>query len=56
MPQEQELIIIGGGQAGLAASYYAEQQQLDYLVLDAAEITGDSWRQRYDSLRLFTAA
>ena len=49
-----DLLIVGGGQAGLAASYWASQAGLRHLVLDAATRTGDTWRQRYDSLRLFT--
>ncbi len=49
-----DLIIIGGGQAGLAAAYYAKQHKLNYLVLESHGRVGDSWRNRYDSLTLFT--
>lgn len=49
-------IVIGGGQAGLATGYYLKQQGLDFVILDANERTGDSWRKRWDSLRLFTPA
>lgn len=49
-----DVLVIGGGQAGLATSYHLKQQGIDHLVLDASLQTGDSWRQRYDSLRLFT--
>jgi len=49
-------IIIGGGQAGLATGYYLKQQGRDFIILDASERTGDSWRKRWDSLRLFTPA
>ena len=49
-----DLVIVGGGQAGLAASYWASRAGLRHLVLDAAPRTGDTWRKRYDSLRLFT--
>lgn len=49
-------IIIGGGQAGLATGYYLKQQGRDFIILDASERTGDPWRKRWDSLRLFTPA
>jgi putative flavoprotein involved in K+ transport len=51
-----EAIIIGGGQAGLATGYYLQQQGGDFVILDASERIGDSWRARWDSLRLFTPA
>lgn len=49
-------IVIGGGQAGLAAGYYLSQQKKDFVILDSNERTGDTWRNRWDSLRLFTPA
>jgi putative flavoprotein involved in K+ transport len=51
-----DTIIIGGGQAGLATGYYLKQQSQDFVILDQNERTGDSWRKRWDSLRLFTPA
>jgi putative flavoprotein involved in K+ transport len=51
-----DAIVIGGGQAGLAAGYYLKQQERDFIILDANERIGDSWRKRWDSLRLFTPA
>jgi putative flavoprotein involved in K+ transport len=48
--------IIGGGQAGLAAAYYVKQRGRTLVVLDENERVGDSWRKRWDSLRLFTPA
>lgn len=47
-------IIIGAGQAGLAAGYHLLKSGEDFLILDAAKNIGDSWRKRWDSLRLFT--
>jgi putative flavoprotein involved in K+ transport len=47
-------IIIGGGQAGLAIGYYLKQQGVHFAILDSCNRTGDSWRNRYDSLTLFT--
>ena len=56
MPRSEQVhtLIIGGGQAGLAAGYFVKKLGLDCLILDAAARTGDSWRRRWDSLRLFT--
>ena len=51
-----DAIVIGGGQAGLAVAYHLSRQGADFLVLDAAAETGESWRTRWDSLRLFTPA
>lgn len=51
---DSDLIVVGGGQAGLAASYWASKAGLRHVVLDASPRTGDTWRNRYDSLRLFT--
>ena len=51
-----DTIIIGGGQAGLAVGYYLSQQGRDFVILEAHEQIGDSWRQRWDSLQLFTPA
>jgi putative flavoprotein involved in K+ transport len=47
-------IIIGAGQAGLAAGYHLLKAGEDFIIIDAAENIGDSWRKRWDSLRLFT--
>lgn len=51
-----DVVVIGGGQAGLAAGYHLKRAQLNFKILDAAERVGDGWRQRYDSLVLFTPA
>ena len=49
-------IVIGGGQAGLSVGYYLAQHHRRFLILDAGQRVGDPWRQRWDSLRLFTPA
>lgn len=49
-----DVLVIGGGQAGLAASHGLAKAGINFLVVDAALKVGDSWRQRYDSLALFT--
>ena len=51
-----ETVIIGGGQAGLATGYHLAKRDLPFVILDANERIGDSWRKRWDSLRLFTPA
>lgn len=51
-----ETLIIGGGQAGLAVGYHLTRQQQSVLILEAHERIGDSWRGRWDSLRVFTPA
>lgn len=53
-PGWMDVLVIGGGQAGLATSYHLKQQGIEHLVLDRSSQTGNSWRERYDSLRLFT--
>jgi putative flavoprotein involved in K+ transport len=47
-------IVIGGGQAGLAVGKFLAQQDRNFVILDQNSRTGDSWRCRWDSLRLFT--
>lgn len=47
-------VIIGGGQAGLAVGYFLAGQGKSFIILDENSHTGDSWRKRWDSLRLFT--
>ena len=47
-------VVIGGGQAGLVMGYHLRRAGADFVVLDAGRRVGDSWRERYDSLRLFS--
>ena len=56
MHEHFDTAIIGGGQAGLSAAYHVKQQGRMPVVLDENERVGDSWRKRWDSLRLFTPA
>ena len=51
-----DVIVIGGGQAGLAAGYHLAKLGANFVILDAGQRSGDSWRRRWDSLRLFTPA
>jgi putative flavoprotein involved in K+ transport len=47
-------VIIGGGQAGLAAGYFLKRMNIRFIILDENQRIGDSWRKRWDSLKLFT--
>ena len=51
-----ETVVVGGGQAGLSVGYHLARRGLSFVILDANERIGDSWRRRWDSLRLFTPA
>jgi putative flavoprotein involved in K+ transport len=55
-PERTQTIVIGGGQAGLSVGYHLSRRNLPFVVLDANDRIGDSWRARWDSLRLFTPA
>ena len=47
-------VIIGGGQAGLAVGYFLARQGENFIILDKNSRSGDAWRYRWESLRLFT--
>jgi putative flavoprotein involved in K+ transport len=49
-----DAIVIGSGQAALAAGYYLQKKGLSYVLLDKENEVGEVWRNRYDSLVLFT--
>jgi len=51
-----DVIVIGGGQAGLSVGYHLRRAGVRFVILDANERIGDTWRKRWDSLRLFTPA
>jgi putative flavoprotein involved in K+ transport len=51
-----DVVVIGAGQAGLAAAWHLAQRGLRFVVLEAADQMGSSWRSRWDSLRLFSPA
>jgi len=55
MPKYVETIIVGGGQAGLAASYYLSQAERPHLILERSPHAAHAWRdQRWDSFTLVT--
>jgi putative flavoprotein involved in K+ transport len=51
-----DTVVIGGGQAGLSTGYHLARKGVRFAILEANQRIGDSWRQRWDSLRLFTPA
>ncbi|HKE82417.1 MAG TPA: FAD-dependent oxidoreductase [Vicinamibacterales bacterium] len=51
-----DVIVIGGGQAGLSVGYHLAQAGARFAILDENPRVGDGWRKRWDSLRLFTPA
>ncbi|UTW09680.1 flavin-containing monooxygenase [Pseudomonas benzenivorans] len=55
-PKQHAVIIIGAGQAGLAMGRQLQRQGVDFLIVEAADRAGGSWRHYYDSLQLFSPA
>ena len=51
-----DVLVIGGGQAGLAMGHHLAQHRLRFEILDAGAEIGAAWRSRWDSLRAFTPA
>jgi putative flavoprotein involved in K+ transport len=54
--QRIDTVVIGAGQAGLSAGYYLAKHGLPFVILDADDRIGDHWRQRWDSLKLYSPA
>src|SRR5881392_3300398 len=50
-----DVLVIGGGQAGLAMGYHLAQRGLSFQIVDAGAEIGGTWRTRWDSLLLFTS-
>ncbi|HEY1698486.1 MAG TPA: NAD(P)-binding domain-containing protein [Trebonia sp.] len=47
-------VVIGAGQAGLAASYFLSERSIDHVVLERGEVANSWRRERWDSFRLLT--
>ena len=54
--ERHPVVVVGGGQAGLAVSYHLQRAGIGHVVLDASQCVGDSWRRRWSTLHLFTPA
>src|SRR5262245_35927013 len=51
-----QVVVIGAGQAGLSVGYFLAARGISFVILESHARIGDSWRQRWDSMRLFTPA
>jgi putative flavoprotein involved in K+ transport len=49
-----DVVVVGGSQAGLAMAWHLARQGLRFVVLEAGPEVGHVWRNRWDSLKLFT--
>ncbi|MFD5267383.1 ArsO family NAD(P)H-dependent flavin-containing monooxygenase [Streptomyces sp. NPDC058335] len=56
MSRTTQVVVIGGGQAGLAAGYHLRRLGVDFAVLDAQDRPGGAWRHAWGSLSLFSPA
>jgi putative flavoprotein involved in K+ transport len=51
-----DVVVIGGGQAGLAIGHLLAHRARQFTILEAADAPAAAWRTRWDSLKLFTSA
>jgi putative flavoprotein involved in K+ transport len=49
-----EVAVIGAGQAGLAMGTFLRRQGRRFVILERAAVIAPAWRERWDSLTLFT--
>ena len=54
--ERYDVIVVGGGQAGLALGHFLARDGRRFAILEAADAPAAAWRKRWDSLRLFTSA
>ncbi|MGI3204113.1 ArsO family NAD(P)H-dependent flavin-containing monooxygenase [Streptomyces sp. GLT-R25] len=54
--QHTQVVIVGGGQSGLAAGYHLRRLGVDFVILDAQSTPGGAWQHTWDSLHLFSPA
>ena len=50
--RDPDVLVVGGGQAGLAIAARLKQLQIDTLIVDREPRIGDNWRRRYHALTL----
>ncbi|MEU9279691.1 ArsO family NAD(P)H-dependent flavin-containing monooxygenase [Streptomyces sp. NPDC048341] len=53
---DTQVVIVGGGQTGLAAGYHLRRLGVDFVILDAQSTPGGAWQHTWDSLHLFSPA
>lgn len=56
MTQRTDVVVIGGGQSGLAAGYHLRRLGIEHVILDAQAGPGGAWQHTWDSLHLFSPA
>ncbi|MFG3497361.1 ArsO family NAD(P)H-dependent flavin-containing monooxygenase [Streptomyces sp. NPDC047928] len=56
MKPDTDVVVIGGGQSGLAAGYHLRRLGVEFVILDAQTASGGAWQHAWDSLRLFSPA
>src|SRR5436190_22158826 len=49
-----QVVVVGAGQAGLAIAHFLRRQGRRVLILERAGQIAPAWRERWDSLTLFT--
>jgi putative flavoprotein involved in K+ transport len=54
--QRHQVVVVGAGQGGLSVGHHLAAHGIDFVIVDGGARLGDAWRQRWDSLRLFTPA
>lgn len=56
MTQRTDVVVVGGGQSGLAAGYHLRRLGVEFVILDAQSTPGAAWQHVWNSLRLFSPA
>ncbi|AWZ03941.1 MULTISPECIES: ArsO family NAD(P)H-dependent flavin-containing monooxygenase [unclassified Streptomyces] len=56
MTRHADVVVIGGGQAGLAAGYHLRRLGIEFVILDAQTAPGGAWQHTWESLHLFSPA
>ncbi|KHN99847.1 Pyridine nucleotide-disulfide oxidoreductase, FAD/NAD(P)-binding domain protein [Metarhizium album ARSEF 1941] len=54
MLDELQVLVVGGGQCGVFLAAHLEHMGLSYLLVDKNPRVGDSWRNRYETLKIHT--
>jgi putative flavoprotein involved in K+ transport len=52
--ERYDVVVVGAGQAGLAIGYFLAHEGCRFVIVDGADSIGAAWRNRWDSLLLFT--
>src|SRR5918912_780022 len=52
--EHYDVVVVGGGQAGLAIGYFLAREGRRFVILERADQIAPAWRERWDSLTLFT--